>query len=491
MSSLGGAVNQLVSLGLADGVLTAKPVITFWRHVIKRYTNFALEAHDLDFNQGQAQFGTTPSCNLDRIGDLVYWMYVRIDLPGIGLPNAAGDAILAPGDVDAEGKSIEPYWTHAIGQAMVERASFFIGGQCIDEITSEMSYIWEELSGAPGKRLQEMTGKYESLVSMQILSRQPRILYVPLYFWFTLNSGLALPLVSLQFHSAKVQIRFRKHLDLLKLTCSAQSDVLPGNGYTLSQIQERPLFNPGNYNPATLQPVSDLTNLTSSSMAAQILVTYVYLDQNERAKFAEGAFESVIPQHQSFVQTADQNVTTVYGTGSNKIVRNDLTFNHTVMELFWVIRMHVNEDYRETTPCTSLYNNWFDFGGPADIVTTLPIDPVRSARLLLNNANRWEQREGRYFRLVEPFQHHTNIPQKFIYSYSFALQPQDIQPSGTCNFSRIDSTVLELELDGRCFYGPSTQGGNDGNSSASILVFARNWNVLRFKFGLGGLRFAN
>ena len=116
MSSLGGAVNQLVSLGLADGVLTAKPVITFWRHVIKRYTNFALEAHDLDFNQGQAQFGTTPSCNLDRIGDLVYWMYVRIDLPGIGLPNAAGDAILAPGDVDAEGKSIEPYWTHAIGQ---------------------------------------------------------------------------------------------------------------------------------------------------------------------------------------------------------------------------------------------------------------------------------------------------------------------------------------------------------------------------------------
>ena len=491
MSSLGGAVNQLVSLGLADGVLTAKPVITFWRHVIKRYTNFALEAHDLDFNQGQAQFNSTPSCNLDRIGDLVYWMYVRIDLPGIGLPNIAGDAIVGPLDVDVDLKSIEPYWTHAIGQAMVERASFFIGGQCIDEITCEMSYIWEELSGAPGKRLQEMTGKYESITSLQVLSRQPRILYVPLYFWFTLNSGLALPLVSLQFHSAKVQIKFRKLLDLLKLTCSAQGNVAPGNNYTLSQIQERPLFNPGNYNPATLQPVTDLTTLTNSSMSAQILVTYVYLDQNERAKFAEGAFESVIPQHQSFVQTADQNVTTTFGTGSNKIVRNDLTFNHTVMELFWVIRMRVNEDFRETNPCTNNYNNWFDFSGPQDLVTALPLDPVRSARLLLNNANRWEQREGRYFRLVEPFQHHTNIPQKFVYSYSFALQPQDIQPSGTCNFSRIDSTVLELELDGRLFYGPSINGGSDGNSSASILVFARNWNVLRFKFGLGGLRFAN
>ena len=97
---LGGALNQMVSLGLADGVLTAKPVITYWRHVIKRYTNFALESHDLDFNQGTAQFGANPSCNLDRIGDLVYWMYVRIDLPGIGLsytdPQTQLEAIVPP-----------------------------------------------------------------------------------------------------------------------------------------------------------------------------------------------------------------------------------------------------------------------------------------------------------------------------------------------------------------------------------------------------------
>jgi len=267
--------------------------------------------------------------------------------------------------------------------------------------------------------------------------------------------------------------------------------VAPGDSYTLSQIRDRPAYKPGNYNPATVQPGSDLTALTNSSMSAQILVTYVYLDQNERAKFAEGAFESVIPQHQHYIQTVDQNVTTQFGTGSNKIVRNDLTFNHTVMELYWVVRLRNHEDFKDTSPCHNLYNDWFNFSGPKDIVTLLPIDPVRSARLLLNNANRWEQREGRYFRLVQPYQHHTNIPDKFIYSYSFALQPQDIQPSGTCNFSRIDSTVLELELDGRLFYGPSTAVGNDGNSSVSILVFARNWNVLRFKYGLGGLRFAN
>jgi hypothetical protein len=478
----------MVSLGLADGVLTAKPVITFWRHVIKRYTNFALEAHDLDFNQGSAQFNSTPSCNLDRIGDLVYWMYVRIDLPGIGLQ--FDDRIVnSTDDVDpATGISAEPYWTHAVGQALVDRANFFIGGQCIDEIFSEMGYIWEELSGSPGKRLQEMTGKFDSITALQIVSRQPRTLYVPLFFWFTLNSGLALPLVSLQFHSVKVSVKFKQYQQLLKLTCYSQA--APYN-FTLSSIEERPAYNPGNYNPATVQPASDLTTLTNSSMSAQMLVTYVYLDQNERAKFAEGAFESVIPQHQTFTQTVDQTVSTQYATGTDKTQRFELTFNHTVMELFWVVRLGVHEDVTETTPCTNLNNEWFNFSGPDDIVTGLPIDPVVKCRLLLNNANRWEEREGRYFRLVQPYQHHTNIPARFIYCYSFALQPQDIQPSGTCNFSRIDSTTLELTLDGRLFYGPSTQSGTDGNSNVKVFIFARNWNVLRFKYGLGGLRFAN
>ena len=486
-SCLGGALNQMVALGLADGVLTAKPVVTFWRHVIKRYTNFALEAHDLDFNQGQAQFGQMPSCNLDRIGDLVYWMYVRIDMPGIGLQHT--NVIIDGDDVDPDtGISAEPYWTHAVGQAMVEKANFFIGGQCIDEIMSEMGYIWEELSGAPGKRLQEMTGKFDSITALQIVSRQPRTLYVPLFFWFTLNSGLALPLVSLQFHSVKVSVKFRPYLNLLKLTCFAQD--APYN-FSLSDIQERPLYRPGNYNPATVQPASDLTSLTNSSMSAQILVTYVYLDQNERAKFAEGAFESVIPQHQHFIQTVDQTITTQYATGTDKRQRFELTFNHTVMELFWVVRLGVHDYGTETVPCTNNNNEWFNFAGPNDIVTQLPIDPVASCRLLLNNANRWEEREGRYFRLVQPYQHHTNIPSRFIYSYSFALQPQDIQPSGTCNFSRIDSTTLELTLDGRLFYGPSTVSGTDGNSTVNVFIFCRNWNVLRFKFGLGGLRYAS
>ena len=496
MPSLGGALNQLVSLGLADGVLTAKPVITYWRHVIKRYTNFALEAHDLDFNQGTAQFGSNPSCNLDRIGDLVYWMYVRIELPGIGMLDEEGK-IIAPRTPE-EANPLEPYWTYDVGQAIIEKTQFFIGGQAIDEIFGEFLYIWEELSGAPGKRLIEMVGKYEIVEALQALSRQPRILYVPLYFWFTLNSGLALPLVSLQFHSVKVQVKFRPFNELLKLRCAALDA-----SYTLGDIQLRPKYIPTNWYAPEPQPASDLKSLTSSDMGAQIMVTYVYLDQNERAKFAEGAFESVIPQHQAQFGNVDQTITAVGVNGKDRPYSMDLNFNHTVMELFWVVRRRICGAWpgQKTEPCTDLYNEWFNFNGPPDSVTGCDIDPVVTVQLLLNNANRWEQYEGRYFRLVQPYQHHTNIPVRCIYTYSFALQPQDIQPSGTCNFSRIDSTKLNFVIDGRMFYGPSPTNpqasssqwipGNDYNSSVDILVFATNWNVLRFKYGLGGLRFAN
>jgi hypothetical protein len=351
-----------------------------------------------------------------------------------------------------------------------------------------------------------MTGKYESRQALQIASRQSRVLYIPLYFWFTMNSGLALPLVSLQFHSVKVSVKFRALNDLLKLTCDGQTIT------TLTNIKKRADFKITNYVDfaagTQLQPVSDLSTLSPSDLSAQIMVTYVYLDQNERAKFAEGAFESVIPQHQHQTVAYDQQVSAIGALGNDVKLNIELNFNHTVMELFWVVRQKNHESYSAPqTPCPSVpaqsgcpimgdpespnYNEWFNFSGPTWSVSRVSVDPVLHAQLLLNNANRWDAKEGRYFRLVQPYQHHTNIPMRHIYVYSFALQPQDIQPSGTCNFSRIDSTKLELQIDGRMFYGPSAQGGNDNNSGVSVLVFATNWNVLRFKYGLGGLRFAN
>jgi hypothetical protein len=186
-----------------------------------------------------------------------------------------------------------------------------------------------------------------------------------------------------------------------------------------------------------------------------------------------------------------------------------MNFNHPCKELVWVVQRDSFVDCADATinpfkgQQRNNYSDWWDrsvleSGYSVTRVEGLAgYNPVVTAKIQLNGHDRFDEREGKYFNLVQPYQHHTNIPDKFIYSYSFALQPQDIQPSGTCNFSRIDSTRLEVVIDGRCFYGPSYQTGsttvlgNDGNTGVSTLVFARNWNVLRFKYGLGGLRFAN
>lgn len=499
---LGAAVTQLVAIGLGDAVLTSAPTITYWRLSHKSYTNFALETVILQATSGTAHAGSSNTqFTLDRIGDLVYWMYAIIDICGIGIWDASAN--------DSAGAWVkgaaEPYWTNAIGQAAIANTSFFIGGQCVDEIYSSFLYLWEELSQQPGKKLVEMTGNYVNVSALQIASRQSRRLYTPLPYWFTINSGLALPIVSLQFHSVKVQLSLRERNHLLRLTPEAQD-----LGYTIQSITKRADENVVSY---VIPPQVQGVALSNSDVAAQIMLTYVYLDQRERSTFAEAQFEQVITQHQH--QSATINSTgsliTDQHVASDIKYSLDLNFNHTVSELLWAIRLQVHE-HTITGDASNAgvadaecrnwqFNDWFNFSGPANVVTGLPTDPVALATLKLNNANRFSNTPGRYFRLVQPWQHHTNVvTATMVYTYSFALQPEDAQASGTANFSRIDKTTLDLTIDKRCFYGWSSvavpapiapQHRIASNQCATLLVFALNWNVLRFKFGLGGVRFAS
>ena len=496
--SSGGAVTQLVAQGMADAVLTGNPQVTFWRFVAKAYTNFALETQDLDFTSGMPQFGQSPKVNLDRVGDLIYYTYLIVDLPGIALvgptvatkPSDAGARILT--NPDDDGNNPEPYWTRAIGQAIIENVAFFIGGQSIDTFSSTFMYIWEELTGQPGKRLVEMTGNYRCELALMTASRQSRRLYIPLPLWYTYNSGLALSLTSLQFHSVSIQLKLRDVKHLIRIPEAALL-----KGYNMSHVYVRPNFEPEVYDgPGATQPASQLVSIiqNSSLIGAQIEVCYVYLDQKERSKFADGAFEQLIIEHQEASTDLQNAVTVPLGVSSSHKKHNfDLSFNHTVISLFWCARMGVRGAWSgtATTPVSDKFNDWFNFSGPDDVVTKLPIDPVVSIQLKLNNSVRFGETEGRYFRLVQPYQHHTNIPRDHVYTYSFALQPEDVQPSGSCNFSRIDNTQLVITFDRRLFYGPSQAGGSDNNSGVSFMVFATNWNILRFKFGLGGKRFAS
>jgi hypothetical protein len=109
-------------------------------------------------------------------------------------------------------------------------------------------------------------------------------------------------------------------------------------------------------------------------------------------------------------------------------------------------------------------------------------NPVEVAKLQLNGQDRFTEREGRYFDRVQPYQHHTRTPSKGINVYSFALKPEEHQPSGTCNFSRIDKATLQLTVSVNTVRGGRT---------AQVRVYAVNYNVLRVMSGMGGLAYSN
>jgi hypothetical protein len=447
MTTAGGSITQLIALGAADKYLTQGPTITYWRFKYNKYTNFALEAIEQNF-QTQVMFGSDTQLTLNRTGDMIYHTYVIVDLPGIVGNGTVSNNMFAsldgyalndpclPAD-DAFNTTLpdpatKPWvtWTNAIGQWLVRKASIVIGGQQIDSVYSDYLFMWEELSGKPGKRLVEMIGKETKFDDLINNSQYDRRLYIPLPFWFTQVSGNALPVVALQFHGIQLYISFAD---------------LPSCVQTSSD------------NPQVLKMTSKQV-LTDNDLRAAIETTYVYLDIEERDRLSMGSFEQLITQVQSY------NI-----TSNSPQVRLGLNFNHPVIELIWGIKR----------TCQSAVNNHFNYAGAG------LEDPIKAVSLKLNNLPRFSPKEGRYFRLVQPYQCHTNIPSTYVYSYSFALHPEDAQPSGSCNFSRIDNIELTFEMQ------DGVGGTNGGSTDVQVIVFARNWNVVRYRDGLGGLAFSN
>jgi len=466
-ATTGGVLSQIIALGAADTHLTANPEVTFWRARVQKCTNFAYESILQNFTK--AEFGNQGSVIMNRTGDLVYWMYILIDLPGIKAvrvpssnqsrasakfpppyvetPSTASDNEIghcgdpfadefadypAEDDVGLDGA---PYanWVNEIGHAMIEQVSFTIGGQIIDSVYSHYLHMWEELAGQPGKRLEEMIGKRMTHAQLVADSAHARRLYVPIPFYFTRHSGNALPLVSLQFHSVQIHATFTSLKDLIQVS-GPDVEVQTCGGTTIEPSGSNLQFN------------------------AQLDTTYIYLDMEERDRFAVGSFQQLITQ----VQRTQESI----GSGTDRMNTN-LSFNHPTIELLWAVRRN----------CHKLANNFFNYSGYGNT------DPITKATLSINGLARFS-REATFFRLKVPYEAHTNIPRNFIYAYSFALKPEDCQPSGSLNFSRIDQSKFSLTLPTKP--DSDTKTGND-----DFIMFARNYNILRFREGLGGLMFSN
>lgn len=411
-----GSLTQLNAIGGIEKYLIDSPSLTFWRFQHLKYTNFSVDHVQLPLSLGSSK----ANVEIDRQGDLINKMYLQMDLAGL--------------DADH-------HYVDSIGQMIIKDCVMNIGGQCVSQFNGAYMYCWEELSGKEGKLVREMTGKYSDADTLKEWSNTARRVYVPLPFWFCESSGSALPLIALQFH--RVQVKFTWETDLTKLiTAGAKISQLPGDHVNGAEIAAD-----------AQQAPSKLSDLVSN---INLLVSYVYLSQEERQRFADGSFEFLITQVQP------QEI-------PDPAKQNQINFNHSAMELIWAVQNP------STDPAT---NKAEPFGGHQ--TGKIEHDTVESIALKFNNHDRVDpDQPGAYYRLVQPYNHHSRIPQQKVYCFSFGLHPEEPQPSGAVNMSRIDKITFSAK----------TSANNSADST--FYLWARNYNVLKIENGLGGQMYAS
>ena len=460
---MGGGLLQLVAYGAQDVYLTGNPQITFFKVVYRRHTNFAIEAIQ-QTPTGSNSLGSRASFQITRNGDLIHRVYFNGKIKNDNAVSATTNNVaLVPN----------------FGQRLLKTVELEIGGQRIDKHYSEWLYIWNELSLPMGKRsgYNTMVGANNVNLCTKLAGGDSYELYVPLEFWFCRNVGLALPLIALQYHEVKINVEYESAANLVDVGVSNLCDdedaaaigCTNGNKSATDSTTE---FRTDPTDAATA--VSKFATGSAISLSdANLWVDYVFLDTDERRRFAQLSHEYLIEQLQF---TGTDTMTSSASADSMKPVR--LNFNHPCKELIWAVKAAD----KKTTQVT-FWNNFSTANkDAADNETVnnylLSSNPTMQAKIMLNGNDRFATRKGDYFSLVQPYQHHENTPDENhngINVYSFALKPEEHQPSGTLNMSRIDTAVLSLS----------------SSVAGTIHVYAVNYNVLRILSGMGGLAYSN
>lgn len=418
---MGNALIQLVAVGPQNVMINGKPEATLFQSYFKRVTMFAMESVKQSFN-GSVGFGNRVQCQIARNGDLLSKMVLEVQLPGLTSTLSGGDG----------SNSVSINYVNDVGYHLLKEVELEIGGISIVKHYGRWMHIWQELT-----RPAEQDSNHTNMVGGALRSdltttladqsdgaktlAAPGKLYVPLQFWFCNNYALAFPLIACQYHEVKVNITFENLSTLSR-------SVVTGGGSMSS--------------PAAV-----------GALNAELYVDYVFLDNDERRKFATSAHEYLIEQLQ--YPSAES-----HGTISSAFTRRLDGFNHPVKEIVFVLQ----EDAELSTGQPSNFAN-----GTAQTVD--------KAKLILNGNDRFSERSGEYFNWVQPYFHHSRGPSTGIYVYSFATEPEKHQPTGTCNFSRIDTAQLSITPLGTL-------------TAVQSHVYMVNYNVLRLVSGMAGLSFA-
>ncbi len=317
-------------------------------------------------------------------------------------------------------------WTRNIGHVLLEDISLDVGGATITREYGIYYSIWNELTqtAEKGDGFDVAIGNVEQLTVLGP-SITAATLHVPLLFFFCMNPGLALPLIALMYHEVKININFRPAVE-----CYVTSDHQP-----LAQI-----------------PV--IQNVT-------LYLDYIFLDQAERRMFSQ-------MNHEYLIEQVQYSGGESFNSGS---IQPRLNFSHPTKELIWVVQPDAN--------VLAGRNRWVDFTDNGTGSNEYNgNDPMISAKIMLNTHDRISERPSMYFNITQPLNHHTRVPSTGIYVYSFALEPEKHQPSGSINFSRIEGVIIKANL-------------STGTSPVKFHCWARSYNIFRVAAGMAGVAYAN
>lgn len=548
---MSGALIQIAAFGTQDVLLMGNPTVTFFKNVINRHTNFAIESIQ-QVLQGASNFGASnATIQISRDGDLLWKTFIRFNLPQLQTEftlsaSPTGVVTIVPAR-----------WTDDIGHHLINDCSVTIGGSQIDKHYGDWLQIWSQLTLDEGKRAgyNDMIGNRYELMgnngrpvldstwftenesngsasgTFTIPAAQ---IDVPLQFWFCRDPALAIPLVSLPYHDVRIAFNFRR----------LENVVIPP--MVIASNDDKPNVTVNYKATSDLQPV--------------VYANYVFLDNSERKRYAQHAQEYLIEQLQYYEGPAAQGQVDI-----------NLNFNHPTKELVFVAQKQsylannctdmTSNSYNianqlsnyQFTGYNAVANKWalvdgYTHGMPGyGNMSTTYGNPIEKAELITNGSSRVKETDVIFFNRMQPYMHHTCIPQAAgINLYSFALKPESIQPSGSINFSRIDNTTLRLRLKTQMpsaygtYYGTSnaaninpmapyiyevppmeaatTTSSDNGSvtlesaaaprvfkalnadgsaattgvtTSYNVKVYGLNFNVLRIVSGLGGLAYAN
>lgn len=512
---MAGGLMQLVAYGAQDIYLTGNPQITFFKIVYKRHTNFASEAIEQTFN-GNIGFGQKLSCKITKNGDLITKIYLKMKLTGSSVSN---------------GKWA---WISMLGYSIIDYIELQIGGTAIDRQYGEWLNIWHELTheSSHDRGINRMIGNIDSMTTLSSDSKDIT-LFVPLQFFCCRHNGLAIPLIALQYHDIRFDLILKKKEELIirqgdntVLSTNVNptielSDITLLTNYIYLDSEERKRFSQASHEYLIEQiqtngeELIDTTNknfhLTFSHPCKCLYWTMKHGDFISGKTFlsyhTNSTEKNINIGSIRYVLANTPSVSGVITIGSDRL----LTYNgvtilaikenvvssvvNALVENFIVeTPMDIKNISKpvskltfgtRTTDTSNEGHENFDYSIYMWNNFSLNIDntenPIIEAQLQLNGQDRFSVQSGDYFNYVQPYENHTNTPNDGINIYSFAINPTEHQPSGTCNFSRIDNSTLNITFDSSI-----TQ-----ETSSKINIYTMNYNILRFMSGMGGLAYAN